>query len=204
MDEMTGAAPLAKGPEYAVIVPEDEVPEDVRRPAERAARIARNKATKSVRLYYARPELDVEAIDRLRYERENAELFEEQARELGITVPEVAFLQLSRIPDAPLARVDLDGCRAFYRHPDIVVVRAEAVVGSAEDLPPDAPDEKTRLRESVAFSVARAYREALWELAGREALLRRNKLKATDRKTDTMMYARDVVVSNAPWRGLVE
>jgi hypothetical protein len=187
------------GPEYAVIISGEEVPEDVRQPAERAAGIARSKATKSVRLYYARPELEEEAIDRLRYEREHEEIFEEQARELGITVPEIAFHQLSRIPEAEGARVDLDGRQVFYRHPDVIVVRAEAAVVSAENLPDDAPDELTRLRESVAFSVAWAYREALWELVGMDALLRRNKLKSTQRETDTIMYARDVVRSNAPW-----
>lgn len=183
---------VVSGPEYAVIVPEEEVPVDVLEPAERAAKIVRGKATKSIRVRYARPELVEEAIDRVRFEREHEELFEEQAKELGLTVPEIAFHQLARIPEAEGARVDLDGRRVFYKHPDMVVVRATDTTGEDED-------ERERLRESVAFSVALAFREALWELVGMDRLLRRKKLKATDRKTDTMLYARDVVRSGAPW-----
>ncbi len=190
---------VVSGPEYAVIIPEEEVPVDVLEPAERAAKIVRGKATKSVRVYYARPELDIEAIDRVRFEREHEELLGYQARELGLTVPEVAFLQLSRIPEAEGARVDLAGARSLFMPPDIIVVRAEAAVGSAENLPDDAPDERTRLRESVAFAVAWAYREALWEIVGMDRLLKRKKLKSSDRKTDVTLYARDVVRSGAPW-----
>jgi hypothetical protein len=105
---------VVSGPEYAVIVSPDEVPVDVLEPAERAAKIVRGKATKSIRVRYARPELVEEAIDRVRYEREHEELFEEQAKELGLTVPEIAFHQLARIPEAEGARVDLAGARSLF------------------------------------------------------------------------------------------
>jgi hypothetical protein len=183
---------VVSGPEYAVIVPPEEVPASVLEPAERAAKIVRGKATKSVRVYYARPELAEEAIDRIRFERENEELLGNQARELGLTVPEVAFLQLSRIPEAEGARVDLAGARSLFMPPDMVVVRATDTTGEDEA-------ERERLRESVAFAVALVFREALWDIVGMERLLRRKKLKSTDRKTDTMLYARDVVSTGAPW-----
>jgi hypothetical protein len=52
--------------EIGVRVSAGEVPEDVRRPAERAARKAANKHTRGARLRFARPELEEEVIDRYR------------------------------------------------------------------------------------------------------------------------------------------
>lgn len=182
-------------------VPEEEVPPDVLEPARRAAKIASNKATRSVGLYFARPESEDESIERLAYEREHGELFARQARELGVTVTEVAYAQLR----ARGLRVDLAGYRAFYRAPDAVVVRTTFELdleeaGAEADLPEDAPvEERERLREVVAFAVALSYRRALWDKEGLGKLSRRSKLWSADVDADCALYARAVVFSNRPW-----
>lgn len=169
--------------EIGVIVTGEEVPEEVRAPAERAARKAANKATRGVVLRFARPELEEEVTDRYRFERDNQERISEIAEQRGWTTAEVAYELNTRTPEVAGCRTALDYEDVIYNRPDSVVVRLTTEAD----------------RETLVYMVAACYRRADWDLRGRDALARRNKLKSYDMESDVRLYARDVVDSNRPW-----
>jgi hypothetical protein len=169
--------------EIGVMVSAAEVPEDVRRPAERAARKAANKYTRGVKLRFARPELEEEVKDRHRFERDNREALEAIARDMGCTAAEVAYLQLARVPEMEGARTGLEAQDAFYERPDSITLRSDTEADAA----------------TVAYLVAVCYRRAEWDLRGRGGLARRGKLKSADMEADIRLYGRDLVSSGRPW-----
>lgn len=169
--------------EIGVMIAAGEVPEDVRRPAERAARKAANKYTRGVKLRFARPELEEEAIDRQRFERDNREALEDIARDMGCTAAEVAYLQLARKPEMEGARTGLEAQDAFYERPDSITLRSD----TEADV------------ETVAYLVAHCYRRVEWDLFGMEHLSRRRRLKSWNMVEDCRLYGRDLVSSGRPW-----
>lgn len=182
-------------PHQAGVIIEDfnEVPADIRGPAERAAKKAAKKETRHVELAFARPETAEEAGHRAGLACFSPII--ESAHAHGVTPEEAAFYTLCAGRFGPEEggleqRVALD-CEAFFS-PTLpaVVLRADLDRGHWQN------QENMPLEWLVAHLVAEAYRRALWHYRGLERMAKRGKLKSLDRDTDCRIYARDLVGSD--------